>query len=436
MKFKNIILTILPYTILIFMFLAHINSISPLIVLLFIGLLLLIIFQKIESNLITLFVCLPFFNIINLTPGSTSFFYILLLIFILKSLLFNWSKITSSNAWIVFILIILLSLYNLFDINSIISSYIPWIFMFLFYIIALKVKNANIKKITINYTISYLIASALAKFALDNNYMKFFHVDLGYVYKNGEINYRFVGLMGETNAFAQVALILITLLVCIYQKTAKKIEKIMCLGLIAILILFSFLTVSKMFIIGLFTIVLFIILNSLFSVIKKKRLNIFRLVVITITAMIVIGIIAYNLNSILNLEFIQDYLIRFSAKDLSTGRFEVYQHFIGILTENPLRLFFGMGFKNYNVPWILNSGMSGVHAHNLILEYISLFGVISFIIILIYLLYVVKVGIKKKKQLLDFIPLLILLITGLSLHGIQSNYFYFCLFLITKNITD
>lgn len=151
MKFKNIILTILPYTILIFMFLAHINSISPLIVLLFIGLLLLIIFQKIESNLITLFVCLPFFNIINLTPGSTSFFYILLLIFILKSLLFNWSKITSSNAWIVFILIILLSLYNLFDINSIISSYIPWIFMFLFYIIALKVKNANIKKITINW---------------------------------------------------------------------------------------------------------------------------------------------------------------------------------------------------------------------------------------------------------------------------------------------
>lgn len=436
MKLQNSILKFLPYISLILMFIAHVNNSDILICFAFLMLLLLIVFQNINDNLITLYICLPFFNIINFTPGSTSFFYVLLVIFILKNFILNWKKIVKSDAWIVYIIIILLTVYNLFDINSIISTYIPWIFMFLFYIIALNIKNVNLKKIIVNYAFSYLIASGLAKFALDHNYMQFFHVNLGYVYKDGNINYRFVGLMGETNSFAQVSLILIALLNGLYFQTNKINEKIKYLFLIIMLIIFSFLTVSKMFILGLGVIIFSISLNAIINLFTKKRLNTLYSFITILILSVIGGICFVNLQKIFQLEVVQDYLIRFSAKDLSTGRFDVYNHFLEILIQNPLNIFFGMGFKAYNIPWMLSNGMTGIHAHNLILEYICLFGVISLIIILIYFGNIFFTGIKKNKNIISFIPLLILVITGLSLHGLQTNYFYFCLFLIVKNITD
>lgn len=436
MKLKNSILKFLPYISLILMFIAHVNNIDILICFTFLMLLLLIVFQNINNNLITLYICLPFFNIINFTPGTTSFFYVLLVIFILKNFIFNWKKIVNSNSWIVYIIMILLSIYNLFDINSIISTYIPWIFMFLFYIVALNIKKVDIKKITFNYTFSYLIASGLAKFALDKNFMQFFPQNLGYVYNEGNINFRFVGLMGENNAFAQVSLILIALLIALFFQATQKKEKIMCVFLIISLIIFSLLTISKMFILGLIVIVLCVFINTLINLFMKKKLNILYSCITILILSIISGIFLVNLKNIIQLEFIQDYLVRFSAKDLSTGRLDVYKHFLEILIQNPLNILFGMGFKTYNIPWTLNTGMTGMHAHNLILEYICLFGVISFIIVLIYFCNMVSIGMKKSKNIISFIPFFTLIITGLAFHGIQTNYFYFCLFLIIKSIID
>ena len=141
--------------------------------------------------------------------------------------------------------------------------------------------------------------------------------------------------------------------------------------------------------------------------------------------------ITYIVNNTNN-EIISSYLIRFSANDLLTGRTTVYSHFLSILNNNPLYYFFGMGFKNYTTPFYISANEIVKYAHNLYIECISLYGVPITILILVFISNKIIQNFKTNHSVIFIIPLFVLLLTGLTLHGNLEFSFFFNLILIIQ----
>ncbi|WP_195265435.1 O-antigen ligase family protein [Clostridium sp. 1001275B_160808_H3] len=263
---------------------------------------------------------------------------------------------------------------------------------------------------------------------MNKEIMKFFAWGTGFVWNSGKITLRFVGLMGETNSYAQVGLLLISLLIVLmFQKKEKK-YAIINLLIIIIITMFCFETYSKMFILGVGIVMFVTIFYILYEyVVKRKKIKVIY-VMLVITILLIILLVS-NINKILQNSMVQNYLIRFSVEDISTGRGGVYQHFIDIIASSLKYILFGIGFEKYNSRWELSVGISGTQAHSLYLEHIVLFGVILSSIMILGLINIIM-KMRKENESIIFLPLIALLSTGVVLHGIGSNYFYFCLFLV------
>jgi len=395
------------------------------------------IISNVENNIYVLFITHPFFNLFSPRVGeSVSLYYLFILIYLIKNT-YQFIKEKRLGVllkkYFIFLCIIIFTSRNFYGNISI--DYFSWLIFTLLFIFLYENKNINIHKIINYYTVSFIYSSILGYIAINNSMTQLFPVDLGYVWNNGKISLRFVGLIGETNAYAQIALVLITLNYINVIISDLKREKIKYISYILILFLFSILTYSKMFIISIIIIGLLILINSIYNNINRG-INLKAITIFTPIFLVIIFVsILYIINNVDN-SIISNYLVRFSKEDLSTGRFSVYGYFFNILKSNFIYILFGIGFYKYNIPWGYTNGVIGKHAHNIYLEFILLFGVIGFIILSVILILKIKRNINKGCQYILFIPLIIFLITGISLHSIITNYFYFILLLILPITND
>lgn len=390
----------------------------------------LMLISNIEYSTYILFISLPFFNLFTPVVGTTSLYYIYVILYILKNIYQFIKKRKINNLiykYIIFTIIIIFTMRNFFE--SSLMNYISWLILGLMFIFMYKNINTKLFNIIKLYTISFIISSFCGYIGIINNWSHIFPVQLHEVWGSSGVSLRFVGLTGESNSYAQIALILIcfNIINIITSNNKKKIENYLY---IFIIISFSLLTYSKMFIIGLVIIgalvIIYISQKNFKEGIKLSSL----LKVGTVSVLISCIILVLILNNLDN-EVLLNYGVRFSSKDLFTGRFDVYDYFFKFLSSNVLYMLFGIGFANYDIPWGV-----GKHAHNIYLECILLFGIVGFLAIFILILLKISKSFKKNNTLLLYIPLIVYLITGFSLHSMLSNYFFFIMVLMLSIFED
>lgn len=367
---------------------------------------------SLKVNYIILFSCLPLFNLLNLKMGSTSMYYLIILIFCLKYFYVKQHyKFIYKLIWL-----FILFFYVILDPTlQKLTWYLLIIPLILTYRENIFINNAKliIQTISINTLISCLGGYILL---INGNTL----YAIGTVYNNGEITTRFAGLIGDSVVLGLIINILIACnLVFLYNAVDKKksVIIIMCLSL------FGFLTVSKTFIgILLFIIVIYIV-YSLKKMLRKKS-TLYKSIIYIFTVFITSYFIIKYCISNINMNIISNYLIRFNSQDLFTGRIEIFQHNINKITSHLLTLLLGMPINMYNEPYYMPSGQPITNAHNIYLETICLFGIIAFFIMIIAICFIIVRGLNRKISEIQLLPLIVLLIYGLILHGHLDFSYY------------
>lgn len=233
---------------------------------------------------------------------------------------------------------------------------------------------------------------------------------------------RFSGTMKDPNFFAQGLLISISCLMVCYlfllkEKNSKS-KRNLILIMIFTISLIGMQTYSKMYIIALSIIVV------LFNTIILCKSNKFFIKVLVTLTIIIFSFV------ILKSDFINILIDRLKTNGgITTGRIDIVKNALSLVYESPYILINGVGVGNSI------SNFVGMELHNIYIEYIlsiGFLGVIPWIILLISSVYKnIKFNYSYK-----FIPLITIAITGISLHGVSSDWHYYYLVLSILSINQ
>lgn len=374
------------------------------------------LFSDLSETLEIMFICLPFFNILNSKMGTTSLYYLFVILFILKYLFLKGEKHYFKSKMIICGFVLILTSYNI----TVASKYLTWLILLVPFILSYgeKFLNKNFSRLITFYALSMVLSSAIGYMILNKGLSIY---TSSYVYNNGSIHTRFSGLIGDSNVYSQSLLIIESLLIYNFMYLDKSKRNLL---FILLLVVFGVLTYSKMnIVVTVFLIFIYVLKKMKMFITNKKHKYKFIIYLFMVGFILLCGLLYISKNTDSNI--ISSYITRFSASDLMTGRFEVYNHFISIWLDNPLKFLFGIGFKSYTTPFVLGNSYVQ-YAHNLYIETICLYGFIVFMGIVFSIFKLCQ----KSKGFLNKLPLIILLITGLILHGNMEFSFFMNLILI------
>ena len=105
--------------------------------------------------------------------------------------------------------------------------------------------------------------------------------------------------------------------------------------------------------------------------------------------------------------------------DSSNGRFDIWDQYIGVLNDNPIRWFLGLGnFKNYGIE---------NQAHNFLLEDIGGYGIVGTSLLYFTIYKILRrqfigqnIALSYSRRIFNYLPILIPIIGGITLHGLTS----------------
>lgn len=270
-----------------------------------------------------------------------------------------------------------------------------------------------------NYFIFYAIGVASAalvgytgqNFMQINNYLMNMRF-LNTVIVDGSLIMRTSGLDIDPNYYAvQILMAISVLLVTKYKRKTKTLEKF----LLVILVMFGFLSLSKMYLIS----IIFIIIFYLVIYFKEGIFKGIKYIGILFISTSVALMINYNY-------FYNIYLMRFAGGNIdfstvTTGRSFIWKNYINEIFFNIKTLFLGQGISNF-----LNS----IGAHNI---YLSTWYKIGFLGICLYMIYIFtcskiignKTGEKNKIKLIDIslLPIYMILFANFALDASVFSYF-------------
>ena len=376
-----------------------------------------------------LFSCLPFFNVMNFRLGTTSLYYVLTGIVVLRYLL-HGTHYRLPKKIILLCVIIAATCYNL----SATKEYIQWIIRVIPLVLLFRedlVQN-HLKEIIDKFTLSLLFSSLwgwLMLIAGTSIYNK------GYVYSEGTSVIRFAGLQGDSVVYGiQLALMISFCIVLLFKDPAhRKIRGIA----IALMCFFGAMTYSKTFLICAMLELLFIYVYwSRGRKITPKILLLHTAAFVGVAA-VTAGFICFVMKS--NSIWATSLRARLLSSDTSSGRIDVWKYYLNWSASNWTSLFRGMGFSNYLTLRTFHS-VSGYNylisrAHNLYVETMVIFGTLETLIILCALIIWGVNRYRKEKNFLCFLPLLVLLITGMTTHGHFECNFYLNV-LLTMSVAE
>lgn len=382
---------------------------------------------KKENLLIITYICLPFFNILNAKFNTMSWFYVIVLILVIKYFMSKDEKYKPKTK---FIILISLMLFLVCNINAI-NKCITWYILLSTLIITYKenMLKDNIVKIVNYYTISTILASIYGYYLLQVNLYPFVN---SYVWNTGKIYTRFGGMIGDSNIYSQNILLIITFNLILIEKYKASNYRYILIGVLAI---FTILTYSKM---NIMMMAILIVIYTTYKLSKyiNKRNAIKTLLILCAIVIGIVSLLVYIKNNA-DSDLISSYITRFSSKDLLTGRTNVYKHFINLWKENPTYVLWGIGFEKYTEPYSITAGINIMYSHNIYIETVSLFGGIFTIAVIIFIIYKLIKFLKEKKSLIVVTPILILLITGMILHGnLEFSYYYNLIIIIQLFIAE
>lgn len=349
----------------------------------------------------------PFASIFKYNVGTTSFFTIIMLVFVFKMILkYGISKLFILF-YLIFTLFCIIGVTN--DVTSVIKMLIIPLFIYYLFVNKEKIDKDRVFKL---FIYSIIIASFIGYFKDIIPNMNLYLIDKSLRIDVGVYTTRFSGLNGDPNYYSINVLLAMSLL--FYLITRKSINLILGIINVSILLFFGAQTNSKSFILVLIGLILF----ALYSLIKNKRY---------ILSLLVVFAVAFSIVMINNSKItIFDNLINRFSKDtnidqLTTGRSEIQKMYIDYIGSNPKVLFFGNGF-NSNL-------LNGHEAHNTYLQMIYNFGIFGTIIFIYLLLFGFKIF-KIEKNFVNYLPLIVVLASYLGLSVLKYFDFPIHIFIV------
>lgn len=325
----------------------------------FLGCCLLIFFFEKESILLQLFFIMPLANIFKLSPGTQSFFTILILLYVVLHLVLP-RKAT--------MLVILLAIYvvvgELFVGQFNITKTIKFICNILFLSSILNGKvDLRHKEVFLSYIIGNLVASVFGM--MDSNIFKIESYVGVEEYGNpnlGNVVVRFTGLIGDPNYYAVGMIVSLCLVVLLLH--TKEINPFFAFILAVPFGYFLIQTYSKSSIIMIFAPFIFLI----YSFLRKK--NYLAVFVFAFMLLFAVCLVATGQIPAINI-IIERFLTAETAEgvdinSLTTGRFDLWIIYISYIIKNIKIMLFGGG---------ITAGLINVHvSHNTYIDVVYYLG--------------------------------------------------------------
>lgn len=305
--------------------------------------------------------CAALFDDVNFTY----IFNFTIVIFALKQfvLLYKQKLFTNKNKKLLILLVlivcyeIILTLANGF-LDAGILSLVSWISSYIFVITYMSV----IDKPDVNKMLKYFyygfVAGAIGGYAIPYS---IYGIDF-------PSKYRFMGLFRDPNVYSLDALLIIF--------TSLKIKKRLSIMTIVTITLGCF-SVSKMFLLVLLLGMGLHLIINLKTIKAKEIIKVMPLVVIAC----VIGIRFNFFTTIYD-----KYIDRIDVENISTGRTEIIEFYLGRLYDKPLNLIFGSSDSNYRLVLQDNTQKRSLYeTHNTYLELLVAWGILGTTYYLIYI---------------------------------------------------
>lgn len=355
----------------------------------FLGCCLMIFFFDKESILLQLFFVMPLANIFKLSPGTQSFFTILILLYVVLHLVLPRKATT---------LVVLLAIYvvigELFVGQFNVTRTIKFICNILF---LSSILNGNVnlhhKETFLSYIVGNMVASVFGM--MDSNIFKIESYVGVEEYGNPNLDnvvIRFTGLMGDPNYYAVGIIVSLCLIVLLLHM--EEIGSVFALVFSVPFVYFLIQTYSKSSLIMLFAPLTFLF-YSFFR--KKKYFGIlFMVLVLLIVVFFVVSGQIPAINVIIERFLTAETSEGIDINNLTTGRFDLWMIYIGHIINNIKFLLFGGG--------ITVDLIGGRASHNTYIDIVYHLGLLggSWLFILLKSILSQSTGIRTKRNILNY----------------------------------
>lgn len=393
---------------------AWVHSVAVVAVACTLGVLAVAVISSRELCVYLLYACLPVFNAMGRELGGTSLFYALIGIFLFKWVV-NETVPVVRNRFLAFSFIVIVTSGSIGDP----SAYARWLLLLAPLVV---LAGSDLLRRTLSTAVFCcslsLVISVIASYAMINRGT--YPYTQGYVYL-GEFTstVRFAGLIGDSVVCAQLIVTVIAANVVLLGMREAKAQYV-TFAISVFLALVCLATYSKTALLSM-AIVAVVVLMLILSRVIRTKLSVQGVALLLFIAS-VFGIIlrrAWNPES----GFFLAMSARLQAQDYLTGRAAIWGGYTALWAEDGLKfLFGGLGIAGYNGFY---SHLRFNRAHNIYIEAISCFGLIATLVMFFFLLFVISTRAKYGKGAVRFLPLLLLLGTGLVLHGLLEFPYFF-----------
>lgn len=372
------------------------------------------------DDLYTYIALIPFATLV--TIGSRNLLFVFLLISIIKLILKNPKAQMTYASFFMLISFFFLELsHDFFNVKiGEFAFLISFILYFLIFTVYYKFQGYSSKRAKL-ILISSLLIAIICTIIISGG-------DLVNYVNSADLTYRFgekARSLGGAMGIPIYCLVIISLL--FVQLIAERhlfIEKLFFIGIIIFSTFIGFVTISRVFLLGLVAVLLCLLL----SLFLKKKSKILGSVIIVL----LLGIILILQDPTFINSFISKITNR-SAIDISTGRFEIYLSCYDYLKNNYFALFFGEGALNYVQIGVQNGYLFSMSAHNLYLDGLMSWGILGFGIFISFIFKYArrcKTFFQTQATVLTFMPLFVLLICNFTAGSFNDYSIYIFLLVL------
>ena len=370
------------------------------------------LFARNDTIYYHLFFLLPFSVVFKLSPESTSLFAYLMIAAAI--LLLPRKRSVHAIAVVMVILFIGYAIVGMKGNYTTVAKMAAG--MILLYVFATSISPENFKNHILAFGLGTLGSSVIGTLKDTWPRVTVYFDNILYVYDNGVESMRFTGLNYDPNYYAIGVIIAVFLCLCLFFN--KEGNRLLLGSLITSLVVFGFISYSKMF---LLSISLLAVIFLYYRIKSPKRF------LIVLSCAILIAIVFYWwADKTGYFRIMQD---RLFGGDISTGRIDIWKDYLDYIWNSPATLLFGDGLGSPNY--------MSMGAHNAYIELIFFLGIIGGIVMVSSIIYII--GIRKFVAHRTFINwalvlLFLVMIATLGIVTVNDLMFYFMLLWISMNI--
>ncbi|MBK3494248.1 hypothetical protein JFL43_05130 [Viridibacillus sp. YIM B01967] len=245
---------------------------------------------------------------------------------------------------------------------------------------------------------------------------------------------RFKGGAGDPNYFSMYIMISLFLLLFLVNRETKKLLKFIYPLVFVLFVAFGVLSLSRMFLLVISLLLMLLLIKIIFKMKKNKKILFFIISVISILFLFSIFFIA-DFTSIINvlLSRFTDFIGDPSA--LTSNRNVLAEQYLQLLMSDTKDMIFGIGIQDYH----LRSGIQ-LQAHNIILELLVVWGIVGFLVFILFVATLLKYGNTNRKDVkndfISWLPIICMGISYLSLNAMSNESFFLLLLFAMKNLQE